>query len=222
MENQEETTPQFNETKSSLDEVKNFYKEDFKNIFLTVFTNPIDGIYNSFKNPSPKAYTQSLILFLTVFLTYGLGFYILDSSIEMKYIIKGSFYPLIIMLMITVISFGIKSISGKADFKAELLTGGLAGIPIGLFAVFLILLKIFGNDINAAVVTDPFAAFLVLFNIGKFFGLVLVYIFVMLVNVLQQSLKASGTKDSMAFFLSPASIILAFYLAFKVLEFING
>jgi hypothetical protein len=59
MENQEETTPQSNETKSSLDEVKNFYKEDFKNIFLTVFTNPIDGIYNSFKNPSPKAYTQS-------------------------------------------------------------------------------------------------------------------------------------------------------------------
>jgi hypothetical protein len=222
MENQEETTPQSNETKSSLDEVKNFYKEDFKNIFLTVFTNPIDGIYNSFKNPSPKAYTQSLILFLTVFLTYALGFYILDSSIEMKYIIKGSFYPLIIMLMITVISFGIKSISGKADFKAELLTGGLAGIPIGLFAVFLILLKIFGNDINAAVVTDPFAAFVLLYSIGKFFGLVLVYIFVMLVNVLQQSLKASGTKDSMAFFLSPASIILAFYLAFKVLEFING
>jgi hypothetical protein len=44
----------------------------------------------------------------------------------------------------------------------------------------------------------------------------------MLTNVLQQSLKASGTKDAMAFFLSPASIILSFYLAIKVVEFING
>ena len=222
MENHEGNAPQANDNKSSLDEVKNFYKEDFKNIFLTVFTNPIDGIYNSFKNPSPKAYTQSLILFLTVFLTYGLGFYILDSSIEIKSLIKLSLFPLIIMLMITVTSFGIKSISGKADFKSELLTGGLAGIPIGLFIVFIVLLKIFGNDINASVISNPFAALALISDVGKILLLAMVYIFIMLTNVLQQSLKASGTKDAMAFFLSPASIILSFYLAIKVVEFING
>jgi len=215
MENHEGNAPQANDNKSSLDEVKNFYKEDFKNIFLTVFTNPIDGIYNSFKNPSPKAYTQSLILFLTVFLTYALGLYIIDSNLEMKVIIKGSAVPLIVMLMITVISFGIKSISGKADFKAELLTGGLAGIPIGLFMVFVVLLKIFGNDGYSSIVSNPFQT-------GVLIMLVMLYILLMLINVLQQSLKASGTKDALAFFISPASIMLSFYLAYKVLEFING
>jgi hypothetical protein len=214
--------PQVNENKGSFDEVKNFYKGDFKNIFTTVFTNPIDGIYNIFKNPSPKAYTQSLILFGSVFLTYVLGFYVLDSSLELKEIIKASLFPIIIMLMITVISFGIKSISGKADFKAELLTGGLAGIPIGLYIVFIILLKIFGNDVNAKIISNPLAAISMISDYVKIIILVMLYIFIMLNNILKQSLKASGTKDAVSFFISPASILLAFYLAFKVMDFING
>lgn len=215
MENQEETTPQSNETKSSLDEVKNFYKEDFKNIFLTVFTNPIDGIYNSFKNPSPKAYTQSLILFGSVFALYIAGMYFFlgeyASMVPFSYFIKIGLIPVLLMLMITLISFGIKSISGKADFKAELLTGGLAGIPLALCIAILLLLKLFGTDVTMSAMKDPVGA-------GMMLLLVVLYIFLMITNILQQSLKASGTKDAIAWYLSPVSILIAGYLASRVYE----
>jgi hypothetical protein len=215
MENHEGNAPQANDNKSSLDEVKNFYKEDFKNIFLTVFTNPIDGIYNSFKNPSPKAYTQSLILFGSVFALYIVGMYLflgdLASMVPFSYFIKIGLIPVILMLMITVISFGIKSISGKADFKAELLTGGLSGIPLAVNIVLLLLLKMFGSDVTMSAIKDPVGT-------GLMIVLVVLYIFLMLTNILQQSLKASGTKDAIAWYLSPVSIIVAVYLASRVYE----
>jgi hypothetical protein len=215
MENHEGNAPQANDNKSSLDEVKNFYKEDFKNIFLTVFTNPIDGIYNSFKNPSPKAYTQSLILFGSVFALYIVGMYLflgdLASMVPFSYFIKIGLIPVILMLMITVISFGIKSISGKADFKAELLTGGLSGIPLAVNIVLLLLLKMFGSEVTMSAIKDPVGT-------GLMIVLVVLYIFLMLTNILQQSLKASGTKDAIAWYLSPVSIIVAVYLASRVYE----
>jgi hypothetical protein len=208
--------PQVNENKGSFDEVKNFYKGDFKNIFTTVFTNPIDGIYNIFKNPSPKAYTQSLILFGSVFAIYLAGFYVILGKIAdwtpFSVLIKMSLIPLVLMFSITLLSFIIKSISGKADFKAELLTGGLAGIPVALYMVFLILFKLFGDDNNyMRIIKYPYEA-------GMFFILIMLYLFLMLINILQQSLKASGNKDAMAWFLSPASIILTFYVTYKVAE----
>jgi hypothetical protein len=215
MENHEGNAPQANDNKSSLDEVKNFYKEDFKNIFLTVFTNPIDGIYNSFKNPSPKAYTQSLILFGSVFALYIVGMYLFlgdaSSFLPFSFFIKFGLLPVVLMLMITIISFGIKSISGKADFKAELLTGGLSGIPLAVNIVLLLLLKMFGSDVTMSAIKDPVGT-------GLMIVLVVLYIFLMLTNILQQSLKASGTKDAIAWYLSPVSIIIAVYLASRVYE----
>ncbi len=215
MENHEGNAPQANDNKSSLDEVKNFYKEDFKNIFLTVFTNPIDGIYNAFKNPSPKAYTQSLILFGSVFALYiaGIYFFLGDAAsfLPFSFFIKFGLLPVVLMLMITVISFGIKSISGKADFKAELLTGGLAGIPLALCIALLLLLKMFGSDVTLSAMKDPVGT-------GMMILLVVLYIFLMLTNILQQSLKASGTKDAIAWYLSPVSIIIAGSLAWKFYE----
>jgi len=208
--------PQVNENKGSFDEVKNFYKGDFKNIFTTVFTNPIDGIYSMFKNPSPKAYTQSLILFASVFAIYLAGFFVVlgryADLTPFSILIKMSLVPLVLMFSITLISFIIKSISGKADFKAELLTGGLAGIPVALFMVFLILIKLFGNESDyMTIIRHPYETGLIVI-------LVILYIFLMLINILQQSLKASGTKDALAWFLSPAAILFSFYLTAKVME----
>ncbi len=217
MENNEQNVPESSEAKVNLtDEVKNFYQGDFKEIFFTIFTNPIDGVFLIFKNPSKKAYTQSLILYASIFVLYLIGGYIIAGEmrqyLNFEVFLKTSAILVLFMFTITIIAFGIKSISGTPSFKAELLTGGLCGIPIGILMPLLLLLKFFGSiDNMMSLVNNPAEA-------GIFGGLLLFYILLMLINILQQSLKASGTKDALAWYLSPVSILLAMYLTFKVSE----
>jgi hypothetical protein len=45
-----------------------------------------------------------------------------------------------------------------------------------------------------------------------------VYIFLMMVNILQQSLKASGTKDVLAYYLAPASVMVAWYVTARFVD----
>ncbi len=215
MENNEQNTHETSETKANLtDEVKNFYKGDFKEIFVTIFKNPIDGIFSIFEKPSNKAYTQSLILFSSIFILYLVGGYIIAGEAR-QYLKFGNFIkigliPVILMFVITVISFGLKSISGKPNFKAELLTGGLCGVPLGILMPLLLIIKLFGSIDNImSLVSNPARA-------GIIGGLLLFYIILMLINILQQSLKASGTNDALAWYLSPASILLAIYLTIEV------
>jgi len=40
----------------------------------------------------------------------------------------------------------------------------------------------------------------------------------MLINVLQQSLLAAKTKETFAWYISPAAILLAGFIAFKVMD----
>jgi len=216
MENNEQSTPETSETKANLtDEVKNFYKGDFKEIFVTIFKNPIDGIFSIFEKPSNKAYTQSLILFSSIFILYLVGGYIIAGEevrqyLEFGHFIKISLIPVILMFVITVISFGLKSISGKPKFKAELLTGGLCGVPLGILMPLLLIIKLFVSiDTIMSIADNPAKA-------GIIGGLLLFYIILMIINILQQSLKASGTNDSLAWYLSPASIFLAIYLTIEV------
>ena len=125
MENTEQNeTPKQDPKLTVGDEVKQFYKGDFKNIFTTVFTNPIQGIYELLEKPSEKAYKQSLILFASIFFLYFAGSYIIVGEarkyMEFSNFIKISIVPVIMMFVITCLSFVIKSLSGKPNFKNEL------------------------------------------------------------------------------------------------------
>jgi len=42
------------------------------------------------------------------------------------------------------------------------------------------------------------------------------YCFLSMITILQQSLRASGTKDSMSWYLSPICILLSVYLSVKI------
>ena len=197
-----------------LDETKQFYKGDFKNIFTTIFTNPIQGIYDLLEKPSEKAYQQSLILFVSIFLIYLVGGYIIVGEarkyMEFSHFIKISIIPVIMMFLISCLSFVIKSLSGKPNFKNELLTGGLCGILLGLLIpIFLIIKMISSRNELMELIQNPWGA-------GAFTFLICFYLILMLINVFQQSLKSSGTKDIMAWYLSPASILLAFYFTFQI------
>ena len=215
MENTEQNeTPKQDPKLTVGDEVKQFYKGDFKNIFTTVFTNPIQGIYELLEKPSEKAYKQSLILFASIFFLYFAGSYIIVGEarkyMEFSNFIKISIVPVIMMFVITCLSFVIKSLSGKPNFKNELLTGGICGIPLGPLIPIFLVIKIMASERDLMrLINNPMGA-------GVFATLIFFYLILMLINVFQQSLKSSGTKDAMAWYLSPAAILLAFYVTFKI------
>jgi len=214
MDTNEHTTAQKTSEKPKFaEEVKEFYQGELKDIFLTFFRNPINGILNIFQKPSEKAYKNSLILFASTFVLYFAGSYFLAGEVR-KYIefstfIKIGLIPIAMMLLISIIAFIIKSISGNPDFKNELQTGGLCAIPISLLLFMAFAINFFSNTDIMSLVSNLASA-------GTITLLFVLYILLMLINVFQQSLKASSTEDAIAWYLAPASVLLAAYLTYEV------
>lgn len=216
MDPNENTTYQSSAEKSKLaDEVKEFYLGELKDIFLTFIKNPIDGILNIFKNPSEKAYKNSLILFASTFVLYLAGSYFLAGEAReyMKFLtfVNIGLLPVVMMFIITIMVFFIKSVSGNPDFKNELQTGGLCAIPISLLLFMAFAIKFFSNADVMSLASNLAGA-------GTIALLFVLYILLMLINVFQQSLKASSTEDAIAWYLAPASVLLAGYLTYQVSE----
>ncbi len=187
-------------------DVSNFFKEDFKEMFMAFFVNPVSGHAKNFQKSSEKAVMQSGILMGSVFVIYVLCFIIMMGTKDFGSIIKVSLIPVLMMTMISGFSFAIKSISGKPDFKQEMITGGLCGIPLGLGVIIVTILSLVTD--NGASMNPMGGSVLSM--------IIMLYLLLMMINVFQQSLTSSGTKDTMAWFLSPAAIILAGYLTSKI------
>jgi len=203
-----------NSNSSFSENFKDFYKNDFKNLLLTIFKNPTEGVHSIFVNSTRGSYRNSLVLYVSIIILYLAEIYLIlgDASeyLQFSQLLRVSLIPAIFMFIISAISFGIKSVSSKPSFKSELLTGGLCAIPIGTLMTLILLLKIFGTleDVNDIYRNPLESGFLVI--------LVLLYVFLILTNILQQSLKSSGTKDAIAWYLSPIAILAASYITYQV------
>ncbi len=212
MENYQANTPN---PKPLTEEVRNFYQRDFKNLFISFFTDPINGLRAFFSSPSEKAPVQAGILYASVFVLYFAGSYVLVGDMR-DYMNFSSFLsiglsPVLIMLVATTLSFLAKLVAGAgANFKSELLTGALCGIPLGMLAPIALVLRIFGMGNGLlSIVQNPVGS-------GSVFTIVMLYLFLMMVNVFQQSLRAAGIREVPAWYLSPLGILLSFYLGFTV------
>jgi len=194
--------------------ISSFYSNDLKGIINAFFFNPIDGIRKIFINNNPDSVKNSMILYGSVFLFYMIGTYLILGSIS-SYMSIGDFIkiglsPVIFMFITTLISFIIKSFSKNTNFQEELLTGAICGIPITLNIIMLFILKIFAERNLRDLLDGDFQ------RIGFIAFLLFFYILLMLINVFQQSLKASGSKDGASWYLSPVSIIIALYFTFLI------
>ncbi len=198
------------------EEVKSFYKQDLPRMIETFFSEPINVTYSLFANRSNKAYLHSLILLVSTGLIYFICIYLMlgraRDYMPFSKILMFGLTPVIFMLLVTALSFGIKSVSGKADFKNELLTGGLCGIPLVGLIVLSLLLKFFNDEELYFMIQRPTA----ILDSGLLFILLAFYLLLMLINVVQQSLKSSGTKDVISWYASPAVILVAFYITTKI------
>jgi len=195
-----------------VNEVKSFYKNDFKKIFTSLFREPIDGLYNLFKEPGEKALTHALIIFASAYLTYLVGFKLLIWKVDLDEFFVASLWPVVVMFLLSIISFIIKSFSVKADFNTELLTGAVAGVPLMLLMPILLIVKLLFSDEKLAkmVLYGRFG------DMGVLWFLIMLYILIMMFNVFKQSLSASGVKQNVSFYISPAAVMLALYISYKI------
>ena len=215
MENLEYGTPQNITVKSSFtDDVKAFYTSDFKDIVFTFFKNPINGILQIFENPSKKAYSHALILYASVAVLYVIGGLLLAGDrrgyMDFADYLKIALFPVLTMLGISILSFGVKSVTGQINIKDELLTGALCGIPLGLLIPGMLIAKILGTDNVLMFLMNPSSGG------GIIVLLLFLYVFLMMINVFQQSLKSAQSNDTLAWYLSPLCVSMAVYLASKI------
>ncbi len=200
-----------------IEKVKSFLKNNFWQITKTIFGEPIKGTQTVFSNAGNESYFYSIVLYATTLVLYVFLPYLfagdMRSYIGFDSFLKIGIAVLIMLFMISVLTFGIKSISTKADFKKELLTGALCGIPMMVLIILLSIFSLFGNNYSVyGIMQSPQAAL----NSGIIILIVIIYILLMLINIVQQSLKSSGSNDAIIWYASPAVVTLAFYLGGKI------
>ncbi|MEO9020493.1 MAG: hypothetical protein ABI237_15670 [Ginsengibacter sp.] len=212
---QKETTPVVKE------EIKNFYKKDVPAIIRKVLLEPVNGTYSLFVNRSEKSFNQSLILMASAAIVSMICVFLIIPSQIRQYapwfsiMVKSAIFTIVFLLLISLISFGIKMISGKASFKNELLTGALCAIP---FTALLLLLFLFSKIMmdEQMISSVAFGGYSQILSKAGIFLVFVFYIILLCINILLQSLRASGTKDALAWYLSPIGIFLAFYFTLKI------
>lgn len=199
-----------------MDEVKAFYKESLPKIFKAIFIEPVTGAYEIFSVRTEKSNQHSLLLIATTGILFILLPYIavgeMREFLGFKTFLMMGISAAVALLLIAVFSFGIKSFFGKSDFKNELLTGGVCGIPLSLFMIVTFVFSLFSKDLAGSMMQSPTA----LLSGGWFVMLLVLYSLLSMINIFQQSLRSSGVKDNMSWYLSPVSILLSFYLAGKI------
>lgn len=217
METEETVNPQSGQLIDQ-EELKNFYKSSLPKLLKSIFLEPINGTYRLFSDRSAKSYFHSLVLMASTFVVYVILTYALTGS-QLREIIgfggavKAGLGAVVFMLTVSVVCFGIKAISGKPQFKNELLTGGLCSFPLILFLLLLFVVKLFaGEEAMESLTIDPGS----IITKAGIILLLMFYVLLMLINIVQQSLRESGTKDAWAWYMSPAVIFLSGYICFKI------
>lgn len=200
------------------EEVTGFLKNNLPHILKTYFTEPVTGTYNLFKNADSKVYQNSIVLISVTALLYIIVPYLLAGSMRelvgfFAFVKIGLGFALF-QVMISTVSFAVKSISGKPNFKRELLTGALCGIPLVLLLVIMILAKIFVGSID---ITDMLNPFSVLDNL-KLLLIPMLFVWLLLINTLLQSFRASGVKETLSWYAAPLALGLAVYLTYLIIE----
>ncbi len=214
---QSSPSPQAN---PKVEEVKDFIKTKFLSIVKKIIAQPIGGSFEIFVTPDKNKQTKALSLL-------GLGFVItllllylgtpgnVRSYIEFSAFLKASLAVTVVLLLISIFSLLVKIISGvKTSFGDELLTGGICTIPLCLFFLLMFIISLFTNNNSFSYFGGDYSSIL---SGGSFIVLAaVIYLFLYLVTIVQQSLRASKVNDASSWYLSPLIIVLAFYIVGKI------
>lgn len=197
-------------------EVKSFLTQSLPGIIKTIFSSPIEGTKQVFAANASSAFVNGAILIGVTFVVSLLLSLLIQldmpyGSVRVKDLFQMGLASVLPLLFITLFTFALKSVAGKADIKNELLTGGLCGLILSLsFIIIYLFVKLSGGALNMmSFMMGGGNIFILLFFV---FGLLF------MVNIVQQSLRGSGTKDTLSWYMAPVIILVSFYIGFKLMS----
>lgn len=210
MENQQKSS---GKTAAYALEVKTFFTTELKGLFKALFGAPGKGLEPIFEQLPPNYLQHAGVLSASTALIYALGAVVLAG--EMRSYLSISDYlsiisfPLFAMLFLALFAYAAKAVTGKGDFRQELFTGALCGIPLSLLVPGLAVVKILSPGNVLAMIMNP--------GSGGLLGIILlIYVFLFLISIAGQSLRSGGVSGTLAWYLSPVGVGLAFYLSSKL------
>lgn len=189
--------------------------EKMKTYFIGIVTTPTDGVISLFK--SKESCTLSHVwplyagTFVISFIAIMVGTIDMHDYIDFWTIFRLSLLPIALMLALSLFSFFCKLLFERSTIQQELLVGGISGIVIA--AIYLITpLAIWIFNINLLdMLSNPFSG-------GFLFSLLILFLFLFLNTIFQQSLAAGKVPTTWGWYLAPIAILLAFGAAFKCIE----
>ncbi len=205
------------ETRQVMAEVNRFYRTSFPGIFYTVFFKPVKGVLGLFENPSGDRFRNGLILMVSTTLMYIFIPMLLlqwmdgnTSHLSFSVYFKMGMLVGTLLLLLSIFSFVIKVVHGRADLMAEFFTGGLCGIPLMLLMLLLTVLALLGKLSIYSVLTGN------LFGSGIMMTAVVVYLLMFILNILQQSFRAGGVGEARAWYAAPLLLIFSYWLSSQI------
>lgn len=211
------TVPQNNK---AVEDVKDFIKTKLITIIKKIIAQPINGSYEVFAAPDKNKQSNAISLLGLGFVATLLLLYLATPAsvrhyIEFSLFIKATFVVTIILFLISVCTFAVKSAAGtKITFGEELLTGGLCVIPICIFLLLLFIFSIIASDRSFNFFEGGYRNIV---DGSSFMAIAaLLYLFLYILTIIQQSLKSSKVNDALNWYISPLIIVLSFYLGGKI------
>jgi hypothetical protein len=194
-----------------MQEIGAFFKEDLLKIFLAIFKNPAQGLTDYYQSKTKNGLIGSIILIaiaviLFIFVPY-LGIGELRSYIPFKYFIIIGLAPILIVCFITIFTFLIKSLIEKTDFKKEFEWASFQSVMLSLLMLIVLLLFVIVRGF------DPLDSLGEMNFIGAVYLLIVFYMLLMMISMVKQSLLSNKINPVLAWYVSPATVLLSIYLS---------
>ena len=191
-------------------------------IFKKVIKQPVDGVSEIFSTKKESNFNLSMVLIsLTGFIYFIIPYliFILNTegymrrSVKIKFFIFIGIVVIIYLLCISIFTFLVKSIKGFRNFKQELFTGALSGIPMLLFIMLYCFFSLFSETLPTLI--GPFN-FKTILEIGIYLFVVIFYLLLVTSNIIYQSIVSSNINANLSWYISPLVLFLSFYVSYKI------
>ncbi|UAY54098.1 hypothetical protein [Arachidicoccus terrestris] len=197
----------------SKDAAKKFLAEGFGPLIKKVFFQPLE-LNQEFKQPDAQVKTTVLVLLTGILFTF-LPYLLVGSArrfLGFRFFLQIGIAVMIALIFIGLLTWCIKKIHHKqVEFQNELLTGALCALPLIVLLIVICLLQLFFSGHNYL---GGFSSF---FS-GSWSTIFSVYAFFLMITICFQSLRSVFIKANTAWYLSPAIVMLGFYMAIKIVQ----
>lgn len=199
-----------NKASRSKEEVKAFLSKGFGPLIKKVICQPLE-LNQEFRQPDASVKATVLILIAGILYMLLPYLFVGDSRafLGFAFFLRIGLTVMIALVLIGFFVWCIKKIYHKdTSFQQELFTGGLCAVPMIILLLLTCIISLFSGGY-------VFGNFSMFFgnSIGTLFN---VYGFFLMITICFQSLRSVYIKANTAWYLSPLTVLLSFYIAFKL------